>query len=100
MFTVSSREHGAQHRLELRIILGGVDMAENIISGFVVWQEGLDMPLAYFSNQEEMEEYLSHWRRVDELEREFREWFDGKVLEYGISPSEARDAIRFLLNNV
>ena len=52
------------------------------------------MPLADFPTWQEAEAFILHYQQVDNLEGEFREWFDGKVVEYGISPSEARDAIR------
>jgi hypothetical protein len=66
----------------------------------VVHQEGLDVPLADFPTWQEAEDFILHYQQVDNLEREFREWFDHKVVEYGISPSEAKDAIRLLLNNL
>jgi hypothetical protein len=64
---------------------------------FWVWEPGLDMPWADFPTKEEAEAYIHHCQKVDQLEQEFREWFDGKVAEYGISPGEARDAIRLAL---
>jgi hypothetical protein len=67
---------------------------------YAVHEEGLDMLLADFPTWQEAEAFILHYQQVDNLEGEFREWFDGKVVEYGISPSEARDAIRLLLNNV
>jgi hypothetical protein len=60
---------------------------------YVVHQEGWDMPLADFPTKEEAEAYIRHCREVDQLEQEFREWFNSKTQEYGLSPGEGRSAI-------
>ena len=60
----------------------------------------MDMPWVDFPTKEEAEAYIHHCREVDQLEREFQEWFDGKVAEYGILSSEAKHAIQLSLNSV
>jgi hypothetical protein len=60
---------------------------------YVVHEEGVDMPLADFPTKEEAEAYIHHCREVDQLEQDFRAWFNWKTQKYGLSPGEGRRVI-------